>query len=311
MPSDLFARYSTRLLLDWLNQRFETQFKLPEAAGEAFIASDGEHRIGLYAAPLWETESAAAWEERLRTMEERLAVADGSFLLWVPPGADLPTDEPAATEFVERVRAAAASLAPGARVEVTFPVTVRMAKTREEGGYASVIGGLNRWWTRITENVQGTYQVDSTAVHRLTEDGEARERLWETIGQLSHGIQVGQASDFEVEDAWTLQRLPETETERGFALIGAPPTVDPTEGIAVRRTARRRLAAANEALNSLDVELRAVALVGSYEYAELETAGATVKALAPSLFSRIQVVCILADGGVRPTFLPRSLPRAE
>ena len=308
MPSDLFARYSTRLLLDWLNQRFETQFKLPEAAGEAFIASDGEHQIGLYAAPLWETESAAAWEERLQTMEERLAVADGSFLLWVPPGADLPTDEPGATEFVERVRAAAASLAPGARVEVTFPVTVRMAKTREEGGYASVIGGLNRWWTRITENVQGTYQVDSTAVHRLTEDGEARERLWETIGQLSHGIQVGQASDFEVEDAWTLQRLPETETESGFALISAPPTVDPTEGIAVRRTARRRLAAANEALNALDVELRAVALVGIYEYAELETAGATVKALAPSLFSRIQVVCILADGGVRPTFLPRSLP---
>ena len=311
MPSNLVARYSTRLLLDWLNERFKTQFELSAMDGEAFIASDGERRIGLYAAPLWETESAAAWEERLRAMEERLAGDDGSFLLWVPPGADLPTDEPAATEFVERVRAAAASLAAGARVEVTFPVTVRMAKTREEGGYASVIGGLNRWWTRITEKVQGTYHVDSSAVHRLTEDGETRERLWETIGQLSHGIQLGQSSDFEVEDAWTLQRLPETETESGFALIGAPPTVNPTEGIAVRRTARRRLAAANEALNALDVELRAVALVGIYEYAELETAGATVKALTPSLFSRLQVVCILADGGVRPTFLPRSLPWAE
>ncbi|MCH8995186.1 MAG: hypothetical protein IH959_09525 [Chloroflexi bacterium] len=59
------------------------------------------------------------------------------------------------------------------------------------------------------------------------------------------------------------------------------------------------------------MELRAVALVGIYEYAELETAGATVKALDPSLFSRLQVVCVLADGGVRPTFLPRSLPWAE
>ncbi len=311
--SDRLTRYSARLLLDWLNQRFETRFDLSQAEGDAFVASDGEHRIGVYTAPLWEQEAPTAWEERLRAMEERLNAGDvrGSFLLWVPPRADVPAQEPEASDFVERVEAAAASLPSGGRTEVTFPVAVRMGKMREEGGYASVVGGLSRWWTRITENVQGTYHVDSAAVHRLTLDSGARERLWQNIGQLSLSIEVAQAADFEVEEAWTLQRLPEPEGESGFALVAAPPSVDPTEGIPVRRVARRRLLAANETLNALDVELRAVGLIGIYEYAELEGAGATIKALDPSLFNRLSVVCILADGEVRATFLPRSLPWAE
>ena len=311
-PPDRLARYGARLLVDWLSERFETQFVLSDAQGDAFVASDGEHRVGVYIAPLWDQEAATAWEERLRSMEERLSAggAGGPLLLWVPPRAGLPQEEPAASDFVQRVGEAAASLAPGGRTEVTFPVTVKMGKTREEGGYASVVGALSRWWTRITEKVNGTYHVDSSAVHRLTHDGEVRERLWDTIGRLSLSIEVGQVADFEVEEAWTLQRLPESEREAGFSLVGAPPSADPTEGILVRRMARRRLKAANEALDALDVELRVVGLVGIYEYAELEAAGAMVKALDPSLFNRFQVVCVLVDGEVRPTFLPRSLPWA-
>ena len=311
-PPDRLARYGARLLVDWLSERFETQFELSDAQGDAFVASDGEHRIGVYIAPLWDQEAATAWEERLRSMEERLSAGDagGPFLLWVPPRAGVPVDEPDASDFVQRVREAAASLAPGGRTEVTFPVTVKMGKTREEGGYASVVGALSRWWTRITDKVNGTYHVDSSAVHRLTHDGDAREQLWDTIGRLSLSIEVGQVVDFEVEDAWTLQRLPESEREAGFGLVGAPNSADPTEGILVRRMARRRLQAANEALDALDVELRVVGLAGIYEYAELEAAGSMVKALDPSLFNRLQVVCVLVDGEVRPTFLPRALPWA-
>src|SRR3989304_3299258 len=86
-----------------------------------------------------------------------------------PPRAGAP-HEPELAAFIERVERAAAALAPGGSMEVAFPVTVKLAKQREEGGYAFVVGGLNRWWTRITENVQGTYYVDSSAVHRLTDD---------------------------------------------------------------------------------------------------------------------------------------------
>ena len=302
------SRYGAHLLLAWLNERFDAAFELSDAQGDAFIASAGAHRAAVYIAPLWELDSAAAWQERLQSMEARLGAAgvDGAFLLWVPPRADVPADEPSATVFAQRVLDAAASLAPGERTEVTFPIVVKMGKAREEGGYASVAGGLSRWWTRITESVQGTFHVDSNAVHRITHDGEARERLWATIGEIARDVAVGQAAEFEIDEAWTLQRL--SGAEPGWALAGAPPAIDPTEGIVVRRLARKRLQQANEALLPLDVELRVVGLVGCYEYADLEGAGATVKALDPGLYSRLEVVCVLADGDVRPTFLPRSLP---
>ena len=310
-PPDLSVRYAARLLADWLGQRFETKVDITEVEGEVLVADIDGHRAGLYVAPLWETSEA--WAERLRSVEQRLDATGvrGPLLLWVPPGAEVPAEEPDLSDFTLRVQMAASSLLPGGRAEVTFPVTIKMGKMRDEGGYASVVGGLSRWWTRITENVDGTYHVDSAAVHRITQDGEARERLWQTIGQVSKGVELGQATEFEIEEAWTLQRLPEGEQDSGFALLGAPPGVDPADGILIRRSARRVLAAANEALDALDVELRAVGLIGGYEYVELEGIGATVKALTPDLFSRLQVVLVLADGDVRPTFLPRALPWAN
>lgn len=306
--------YLAHLLLHWLNERYDAQFRLGETRGDAILATDGARRLGLYVAPLWDEDPA--WDERLRAAEQRLSDStNGAFLLWVPPRAGVPIDEPDASYFVERVLAAATGLAPGERTEVAFPVTVKLAKIREEGGYASVVGGLSRWWTRITENVQGTFSVDSSAVHRITHDGQAREDLWEAIGRFSHGIELGKRAELEINEAWTLQRLPAdiaagpalSEVE-GFALAGAPPSLDPTDGIVVRRTARKRLAAANETLAGLDVDARAVGLLGSYEYAEVETASGTVKAVDPSLYSRLEAVCVLTDGDVRPVFLPKALP---
>ncbi len=302
--------YLTMLLLDWLNQRYETNFALtsrhPEPAEGPLIAADGARRLAVSIAPLWEDD--AAWDERLRAAEQRLAILDlpGAYLLWVPPRATVPVDEPDASYFIQRVRHAAEQLAPGRRVEVKFPVTIKLAKLREEGGYASVTGGLSRWWTRVTENVQGTFAVDSTALHRLTSDGMAREELWPMIGRLSNGINVGQSAEFEIDEAWTLQRLPENAPP-GVAIVGAPPSVLPDDGILVRRMARKRLAAANEALASLDVDLRAVAFIGAYEYAEVETASGTVKAIDPSLYSRLQVVSLLVDGEAKPIFAPTTL----
>jgi hypothetical protein len=187
-----------------------------------------------------------------------------------------------------------------------------------------VIGGLSRWWTRITEKVNGTFHVEASRVHRITRDGEGRERLWDNIGALSHGIDVGQAADFSVEEAWTLQRLPEPDVgdafqprvASGFAIIGAPPSIDPADGVLLRRGARKRLAEANQAFEMLasggldDVpptSIKSVGLVAAYEYAELEGVSAVVKALTPSLFSGIEVICVLADSEIRPTFAPRTL----
>lgn len=308
MADEQLRRLLAQLLLDWLNGRYATAFSLdarPTASPDALLATGGGRRLGLYVAPMWEQD--AAWDERLSNIEQRLAgVSPGAYVLWVPPRATVPVDEPDASYFVQRVTSAAAALAPGASTEVAFPVTIKLAKLREEGGYASVVGGLSRWWTRITENVTGTFSVDSNAVHRLTSDGPAREELWATIGRLSNGIGVGQSGEFEIEEAWTLQRLPDGDSH-GLRLAGAPPKVDPNDGVLIRRMARKRLAAANAALDALDVELRAVALIGAYEYAEVETASGTLKAIDPGLYARTQVVALLADGEVKPVFAPARL----
>jgi hypothetical protein len=306
------SAYLTTLLLDWLNKRYESQFRLPPDQLEGpFLASDGARRLAISIAPLWEDDQS--WEERLSAAEQRFDALDlpGAYLLWVPPRATVPVDEPESTYFVERVRAAAEQPAAGEQVEVMFPVTIKLAKLREEGGYASVTGGLSRWWTRVTENVQGTFAVDSTAVHRATREGMVREELWSMIGRLSTGISVGQSAEFEIDEAWTLQRLPESNgtvsLDNGVQLVGAPPNVDPTDGILIRRMARKRLAAANEALAPLAIDLRTVGFVGAYEYAEVETASGTVKAIDPSLYSRLQIVSLLVDGEVKPIFAPATL----
>jgi hypothetical protein len=293
------------LLIDWLNQRYDARFSPTDVSAETIVASDGHRRAAISTAPLW--EDAPAWQERLSAMEERLAgSAEGSYILWVPPRADLPLDEPGASYFVRRVEHAVAAVHAGARTEVTFPVTIRLAKLRDEGGYASVAGGLSRWWTRITENVQGTFAVDSNAVHRLTSDGAAREELWSTIGRLSNGIATGQSGEFEIEEAWTLQRL--VHGPRGVHLVGAPPSVDPNDGVLIRRMGRKRLTAANETLAALDVDLHVFAFLGAYEYMEVETATGTVKAIDPSLFAQLQIVALVADGDVKPIFAPPLLP---
>ena len=306
---DLALRYLAELLIDAINSRFEGSFHLTEALPTpgTFVAADGDRRLAVYVAPLWEHEAASDWQQRLDTAALRFEGAlPGRYLLWVPPGAAVPVEEQAASDFVRRVGDAGAQLAPGERTEVTFPVSVRMAKMREEGGYASVTGGLSRWWTRITENVNGTYTVDSTTVHRITHDGPAREELWKRIGQIALGVEVGQVATFDVDEAWTLQRLSDGAGD-GFALIGAPPNVDPDDGVLVRRTARRRLQAANEAFASVDAGVRAAGLLGAYEYADVETASGTIKALDPSLFARTEIVSLLTDGDVKHVFLPRML----
>ncbi len=299
----LKRRYCARLLIDWLNERYGSSFELSEGTDDVLIATDGTHRAGIWIAPLWDENDA--WTQHLEATAARLP-HDGAYALWIPPKAGVPIDEPEASEFVRLVQTAAAALTPGQRTEVNFPIVVRLAKTSEEGGYASVIGGLSRWWTRITEKVNGTFHVDSAKLHRLSANGDARERLWDDIGSLSHSIELGQAAEIMIDEAWKLQKL--ADDTSGFALIGAPPAADAGEGIFVRRTVRKRLQEANAALDALDVELRAVGLIGSYEYGELETAGATIKAVDPALFTKLEVVAVLADGDVRPTFLPRALP---
>lgn len=310
MP-DRLATYAASLLIDWYAGRTGRAFRLASAhdgPAPVYVAEAAEGRLAVAIAPLWEAETDAAAEDARAFMEERLDAGSvrGPYVLWAPPRAAVPAAEPEASDFVQRVQQAAAPMLEGARGEVELPVPVQLAKVREEGGYASVIGGLSRWWTLITERVDGTFHVNSSRMRRAPQSAEARERLFAQIGEISRTLDVGDAVEFETAEAWTLQRLREEPLgERGFAIAQAPPGVDPSDGALMRRLVRRRLREAAAALDGVEAEVKGAGLIAIYDYAEHENAGSFVKSLDPALFANLPLVAAIVDGEVRPVFLPR------
>jgi len=304
--TDLASRLLAQLVADWLASRSSRIFSLAaELGGESPICvfSDGERRLALAVLYAWEPDPAV--DEPRQEVAQRLAeLVRGPFLLWLPPFADVPADEPAQSDFVARVQLAAAPLAPGGRSEVRLPIRVRVAKRDEQGGYASVLGALNRWWAVITERVSGTIFVDATTMRRAPRDEAEREAIFDQIAQLSLSLEPGQSAEFEMEERWTVQRL---RAGDGFAVVGAPPGADPNDGTVTRRILRKRLKAAGDALAAAQADLRGVALVGSCEFAEHEGIGSLVKSIDPTLYTGFDLVTVLVDGEARPVVLRRPL----
>jgi hypothetical protein len=305
--------YAGRLFLAWLNERWQRAFQLEGPGDGIWTAAEPDQaasppRLAICVQRL--VESDDAWAERRAALVRRLDEArPGSFLLWLPPGARLPAEEPEESEWVRRVVLAASRLASGRQGEVRLPAKLVLAKTRDEGGYASVTGGLSRHWTKITEQVNGTFYVDSRAINRLTRDEAEREQLIGHIGLLSQGVEKGQAVDFESEDAWSLQRLPRgAGLSDGWAITGCPPGFDPSDGAVIRRLLRARLAAAKEAFAARAADLRALVLVGAYDYIESENAGASLRGFDPALAASLDLVVVVADAEVKPVQVSRNLP---
>jgi hypothetical protein len=301
--------YLAALVGEWYAERGGTAGAVEgrvDGAIPVFVTAGGD--VAIAVAPLWEPEADPTAEETRARMEARLDAGNvhGPFLLWVPPRASVPAEEPAASDFVMRVQLAAAPVPPGGRNEVDLPVQLQMAKTRAEGGYASVVGGLGRFWTQITERVDGTFHVNSGQLRRASASAESRAALFDRIGELSRGLGVGDAIEFDTVESWTVQRLAaEPLGETGFAIVQAPPGVDPSDGTLMRRMVRKRLQSARDALASVDAREKGLALAGIYEYAEHENIGSFVKSVDPGLFAGLAFIVGVVDGEVRPVFAPR------
>lgn len=306
--------YAAALLAEWFGGRTGRAYTLtafhdgdpPVYTASSDAAPDGARTLALAIAPLWEADAAA--DDARAFMEERLSagLVRGPHAVWVPPHAAVPADEPDASDFTQRVQQAAAPLSPGGRGEIELPVKLQLAKMRDEGGYASVIGGLSRWWTLITERVSGTYHINSAAMRRAPQSSALREALFDQIGELSKGLGVGDAVEFEATEAWTVQRLAsEPLGETGFAIAQAPPGIDPADGTLMRRLVRKRLKDASAALDAIDADVKGVGLIAVYEYAEHENVASFVKSLDPGLYAKTPLLAAIVDGEVRPVFMPR------
>jgi hypothetical protein len=310
MP-DRTLTYAASLLVDWFAERSGHPYTIERAIdGETpvFVATSDAGTLALAMAALWEAESDPAAEQARLAMQERLDAGSvrGPYLVWVPPRGSVPGEEPGASDFAMRVQLATASMQPGDRAEIDLPVKVQLAKVREEGGYASVVGGLSRFWTSITERVNGTFHVNSLQLRRAPQAEPVRTALLDRIGELSRGLKVGDAVEFDCAEAWTVQRLRnEPLGERGFAIVQAPPKIDPSDGSLMRRIVRKRLKAANETLAAVQADVKGAGLLAIYDYAEHENVGSFVKSLDPGLFAGLGIVAAVVDGEVRPVFQPR------
>ncbi|HLF71839.1 MAG TPA: hypothetical protein VI759_06780 [Dehalococcoidia bacterium] len=307
--------YAVRLFLAWLNEKYHREFALDDGqTGKLANGQDVWHAedpaggaFDLACAEL--SEGDAAWDERRAALCSRLDEArPGAYLLWVPPGADLPEGEPDESEWVRRVVLAASKIASGRSTEVRLPVRLMLGKVREEGGYASVTGGLGRHWTDISSRTNGSFYLDSRGLNRFTRDEEERTQLYDHIGLLSQGLAVGDAMEFEHEDAWSLQRLPRGAAAEGmadgWAITGCPPGFEPEDGGVLRKLLRRRLAEAKEALANAS-GTRALVLIGAYDYMEYEIAGPSLRGFDPSLAAPFDVIALLADAELKPLRLSR------
>jgi hypothetical protein len=304
--------YAVRLFLHWLNERYSRSFVPSPGEDELWQANDPDAgSITMATALLYEGDEA--WFERCGELEERLnGTRPGSYMLWQPKGGSLPDEEPDESEWVRRVVLTASKLASGRSGEARLTVKLGLGKVRDEGGYASVTGGLGRHWPDISQRLEGSFYLDSRGLNRLSTNEEERVELFDHIAMLSQGLKTGDFVEFEHEDAWSVQRLargPAAEgMTDGWAVAGCPPGFDPTDGGAIRRLLRRSLSTAAEKLRGASGTTKALVLVGAYDYMESENAGPALRGFDPMLAASFDVIALVSDAEVKSLRLARGLP---
>jgi hypothetical protein len=285
------------LFLRWLNDTRQQRFRLETTADGTAIATDGSVRLAAAVRPLLGPVDHAAWLVARQRLERQIAAAvPGSIALWLPAGAELPGGEPVLSEFIEHVRQAAVTLGPHERAHVPLPIRLLLRKSSDSGNVVSVTGGLNPHWARFTERVRGTFDLDSTRLHRLPESEGHLEALLDAIVERSAKLEAGQIAEIETVDSWTVQRV----AGEGVTIVGVPPAETQEAGLSVRRNLRRVLGEAAPALRASDEELKALVLLGYYARMEDEGATIAMRGFSPALYSGLEYVCLVADGLVKP-----------
>jgi len=286
------------LFLRWLEETHRRTFEVTEGHGSSAVAVADSHRLAIEVRPLLGPSDDTEWVAARERLEDQISAAIAApVAVWVPAGAELPAGEPAASEFVEHVRQAAMEFAPLERSYAPLPVTLFLRKTADSGSVVSATGGLNPHWARFTGRVNGTFDLDSTRLHRLPDGEEHLDALIETVVERSSKLEAGKWAEIETIDAWTVQWL----DGEGESTIIAVPTSDAQDmGLTVRRNLRRILGEAVPMLRASGSELSALVLVGYYAHLEDEGATIALRGFSPALYSGIDFLVLATDGLVKP-----------
>jgi hypothetical protein len=192
-------------------------------------------------------------------------------------------------------------LGPHERSYVPLPATILLRKNADTGGVVSVSGGLNPHWARFTDRVRGSFDLDSTQVHRLPESDEHLEELIDHIVEASAKLGLGEVVGVETIDAWAIQRL---SGSAGVTIIGVPPAGTADLGLTVRRNFRRVLLDAAPPLRAAAADVRALVVHAPYARIDQEGATTAMRGYDPASYSGIDFVCLASDGVIKPLIQP-------
>ena len=306
------------LAAKWMSEKYYRTFRLFEESG-AFdaVLQQRDRRVGVTIGALWEetgpVEGADVLGELLTAdMRADDAIEDGAYAVWVPPKAPLPTTEPQISNLRDTLARSLGGLAEGEQREVRLPLTLGLAKLSDEGAYMSVTGGLAPEWTTMSDNIGGSYHLDSRALYRLPEERAEIDLLISRVRDRAAMLQPGEVTDVQINDTWTLSRLP-ASAPAGVTVMTSPPPVDPLDGTIVRRMLRRHVQRAVVQLEAAraagqQIDLAALVLVGALAHLKDELATAALRGMNPTAYGSVDLIAIVADAGVRQVLQPRSLP---
>ncbi len=300
--------FIARLTLEWLADRTGAPASLIDESAESLLHGRlGDEPVALVVETLSSGERPPSWQIGLDRFAARLDPGgDGAVLLWLPAGAALPADEPGTTVAVRAVQAAIERTGPGESSDALLPIALRLQKRDESGAYVSAVGGLAPLWAQFTDRVQGYYQIDSTALHRLPQDDEQVRALIDRLVEASVGMALGETRSVDAEDHWRVQRL---HGGAGCAIVALPPGDETESGAPLRRRLRALLRDAGNRLSAERPALRVLTLLGHYPTIEADQAGPALRGQDPSLFAGVDLVVLAADGSLKPLLdVGRRLP---
>ncbi len=297
-----------RLTLEWLAERTGAATNLIDVdSGPLLHGRLGDEPVALAVESLSSAERPPDWQTRLDRFAARLDPGgEGAVLLWLPAGATLPAEEPEMTVAVRAVQAAIERTGAGESNDALLPIALRLQKRDESGAYVSALGGLAPLWAQFTDRVQGYFQIDSTALHRLPLGEEQVRALIDRLVEASAGMALGETRSVDAEDHWRLQRL---RGGAGCTIVAVPPGDDTESGAPLRRRLRMLLRDAGSRLAAQQPALRVLTLLGHYPTIEADQAGPALRGQDPSLFAGVDLIVLAADGGVKPLLdIARRLP---
>jgi len=303
-------RAALSMTIAWMGNRFYRTFRASDEDSPAFdaVLTQRERRIGVTVGRLSEgdTDRAADNAAFAELLTADLQQSSGC-VLWLPPGAIIPTEEPARSDLRILLSNGLAGLAPGDHREVRIPVTLKLAKIETDGAYVSVTGGLSTEWTTISEGIQGAFHLDSRPLHRLPAEAAELDIIISRVRDRAALLNAEEVTDVNVHDYWLVTRLPDSAPD-GVVVIGGPPEVDPHDGVPVRRSFRRHVNRAVEQRRTGDCELSVLILVGALAHMEDELVTSALRGMNPAAYGALDLIVLVADGAVRQVLQPRSLP---